>query len=140
MTTVGPSRGKRCPKNQNIVVDGCAIMGHVREKKPKKGFLEGYKTYDPAVEGYGSPTEWREAFFQRLGIEKANEVLGLDDPLTVLGITTPKPTWEEIQGKFRRLILQCHPDRNPDNLEEALAKSRKVIAAYEVLEQRYGPK
>lgn len=110
----------------------------VKEKKPKRGFLDGYKTYDPSVEGYGNPAEWREAFFQRLGIDRANEVLGEDDPLTLLGITSIRPTWEEITQKFRRLILSCHPDRNPDN-EEALIKSRKIIAAFEVLEERYGP-
>ena len=112
-------------------------MARIREKKPKKGFLEGYKTYNPEQEGYGSPFEWREAFFQRFGLDKANELLGQEDPLVVLGITTPNPSWEEITSRFRRLILACHPDRNPDNVEESLEKSKKVIAAFEVLEARY---
>ena len=110
-----------------------------KEPKPKRGFLDGYKTYDPSTEGYGSPLEWRDAFFERLGLDKANEVLGADDPLILLGITSPKPTWEEITNKFRRLILSCHPDRNPDSAEAA-EKAKKVIAAFEVLEARYGPK
>lgn len=29
--------------------------------KAKKPFLSGYKTYDPDVEGYGNPSEWRGA-------------------------------------------------------------------------------
>ena len=31
----------------------------MKEKKPKKGFLDGYKTYDTS-QGFGSIKDWRE--------------------------------------------------------------------------------
>lgn len=103
----------------------------------KKGFLDGYKTYNPVVEGYGNSEQWRNAFFERLGIDEAYEILNEEDPLIVLGIVDKKPTWDEIQRAFRRKILQWHPDQNQDN-EEAAIMAKKVIAAFEILEQRYG--
>lgn len=103
----------------------------------KKGFLEGYKTYDPTVEGYGTPDQWRNVFFERLGIEKAHEILQEEDPLSVLGIASKKPTWNDVLKAFRKKVLEWHPDRNPNN-EEALTMSKKVIAAFEILERRYG--
>ncbi len=39
---------------------------------------------------------------------------------------------EEIKKAYRRLALQYHPDRNPDN-KEAEARIREINAAYEVL-------
>ncbi len=39
---------------------------------------------------------------------------------------------EEIKKAYRRLALQYHPDRNPNN-KEAEAKIREINAAYEVL-------
>lgn len=97
------------------------------------------KSYDTS-EGFGNPTEWRNNFFERLGVDKAREILGQDDPLTLLGVTSTKPTWEQICKAYRKLVLACHPDRNPDNPEECAEKIKKVNAAFEVLENRYGPK
>jgi len=105
--------------------------------KLKRGFLDGYKTYNPNTEGYGSPEEWRDCFFERLGIDKATEVLGEEDPLSVLGITEKKPSWDVISKAYRRMILKWHPDRNPSN-EDAVKIAKQVIAAFEVLEHRYG--
>lgn len=39
---------------------------------------------------------------------------------------------EEIKKAYRKLVLQYHPDRNPDS-KEAEAKIREVNAAYEVI-------
>jgi len=105
----------------------------------KNEFLEGYETYDPEEEGYGHPTEWRDTFFERMGLEKARRLLGARDPLKVIGIQIRNPTWAEISNAFRKIILKLHPDLNPDN-EEALAEAKEAIAAYEILEDRYGVK
>jgi len=40
---------------------------------------------------------------------------------------------EEIKKAFRRLALQYHPDRNPENVREAGEKFKKINEAYEVL-------
>ena len=99
----------------------------------KKGFLDGYKTYDTS-HGFGSEDEWREAFNQRMSKEQAAAILQhLNETAhEILGVN-PDATKAEIRSAFRRLIQQWHPDKNPDRQEEALQMSLKIIAAYESL-------
>ena len=40
---------------------------------------------------------------------------------------------QDIKKAFRRLALQYHPDRNPENVREAGEKFKKINEAYEVL-------
>ena len=40
---------------------------------------------------------------------------------------------EDIKKAFRRLALQYHPDRNPENVREAGEKFKEINEAYEVL-------
>jgi molecular chaperone DnaJ len=40
---------------------------------------------------------------------------------------------EEIKKSYRKAALQWHPDRNPDNKEEAAERFKEASAAYEVL-------
>jgi curved DNA-binding protein CbpA len=40
---------------------------------------------------------------------------------------------EDIKKAFRRLALQYHPDRNPENVQEAGEKFKEINEAYEVL-------
>jgi curved DNA-binding protein CbpA len=40
---------------------------------------------------------------------------------------------EDITKAYRRLALQYHPDRNPDNCKEAEEKFKEINEAYEVL-------
>jgi len=109
-------------------------MAKTKTKK-KRGFCDGYKTYDTS-QGFGSSDQWRSAFFERMGVEKAMEALGEQDPLKLLGINTPNATWEQIAKAYRQMAIKYHPDRNPGN-NEAAKMMKKLNAAFEVLEHRY---
>ena len=54
------------------------------------------------------------------------------DYYEVLGVARGA-TVEEIKKAYRKLALQWHPDRNPDNKTEAEAKFKEATEAYEVL-------
>jgi hypothetical protein len=42
----------------------------------KKGFLDGYKTYDTTT-GHGGTAEWQKAFSSKMGLDEARLALGL---------------------------------------------------------------
>jgi len=46
---------------------------------------------------------------------------------------TKSASHEDLTEAFRRLSLQLHPDRNPDNQRDAETKFRRVCEAYDVL-------
>jgi hypothetical protein len=54
--------------------------------KPKRGFLDGYKTYDPSISGYGSPDKWKDAFDERMDRDTAKRIVADKDPYFILGI------------------------------------------------------
>jgi DnaJ-class molecular chaperone len=53
------------------------------------------------------------------------------NPYTVLGVT-PNSTDEEIRKSYRRLCLECHPDRNPGD-PRAEDRFKEVSIAYTIL-------
>jgi len=102
----------------------------------KRGFLDGYKTYDTS-QGHGSPSEWKDSFRTRMGLDEANTILGDDDPLVVLELVAiPNAnllrsfTAREIKKAYLRMAHRWHPDRNKGNETEAEAMFKKVQAAY----------
>jgi len=99
----------------------------------KKGFLEGYKTYDTS-RGYGSAKKWRSAFNERFSKEEAQTILENEQqtPYQILGIK-PGATAAEIKKAFRASISEWHPDRNQHRITEAEEMSKKIIAAYSLL-------
>lgn len=92
-----------------------------------KGFLDGYKTYDPNVLGYGNPEQWEQAFKRRMGYEEAKKHIGLEDPYSILGLLKTA-TISEIKKKYRELAMKFHPDKNPNT--DTTEIMQKIIAAY----------
>lgn len=107
----------------------------VKTKKQKRGFLDGYKTYDTSS-GFGNPSEWKSKFKQRMSFEEAQTILDNENlsPEEILGITGIY-TFEHVKYQFRKMIFTHHPDRGGT---EEMAK--RIIAAYEVLKHKFGEK
>ena len=97
----------------------------------KKGFLDGYEKYDTS-KGYGNAKKWKDAFNQRMGKKDAEVILKTDTPHGILGIGI-NATQAEIKRAFRKLITAWHPDKNQHRLKEAEEMSKKIIAAYTLL-------
>ncbi len=104
-----------------------------KEPKAKKPFMSGYKTYDTA-EGYGNGRQWRSSFYERMDGKEAERIIEQEEgtPYQILGISV-SASQVEIKAAFRTLIMKWHPDKNRDNITEAEAMSKKIIAAYTVL-------
>jgi DnaJ-class molecular chaperone len=108
-------------------------MARPKSNKPKKGFMDGYKTYDPTVEGYGDATQWKQAFNQRMGYDEAKNILSNEDPYMILEIVIGA-SLAEIKKAYRRMAMLWHPDRNPG--VDTTEKMQKIIAAYTFLTEK----
>lgn len=107
----------------------------------KKGFMDGYKRYDPAREGYGSARQWRGDFHERMGFDEAKATVKDDSPFSILGVSE-RAGWSEIKTAYRRLAMLWHPDKYQTTTialrEEAEEKMKRINAAYVVLEHQFG--
>lgn len=100
--------------------------------KTKRPFsTESKYKYDPSIEGYGSPRQWKEAYHERMGLDAAKEAVGSGSPYQILGVAEKAP-WAEVKSAYRKLVMAHHPDKGGDP-----ATFRKVQGAYEVLEDVY---
>lgn len=116
-----------------------------RGRKPRKTFAEiaaERERYDPSVEGYGTPRQWRGTFYQRMGWEAAQRVINNQErtPRQILGVSI-SATWAEIKSAYRRLAMAYHPDRAATNgmsVEQATVAFQEINAAFEWLEHEFG--
>ena len=107
-----------------------------------KPFFTARKTYNPALEGFGSPDEWSDAFQERMGFREAQEVLSGQGqtPRGILSVSA-SAQWPEIKTAYRAKILANHPDRiklSGLTLEAAVAACKAINAAYAVLAREFG--
>jgi hypothetical protein len=107
-------------------------MARTASLKPKRGFLDGYKTYDTS-NGFGDPGQWRREFNDRIGLDAAREAVGSKSPRSILGVSL-SALWEEIRAAYRKLMFKYHPDQNP-GIDTTMF--RKVQGAYEILEAEF---
>lgn len=73
----GWRRHRRCKHLQRLGLPNSEEPFEVEEDHAvKRGFLEGYKTYDASA-GHGSAAEWQKTFTEKMGQEEARRALGL---------------------------------------------------------------
>lgn len=46
---------------------------------------------------------------------------------------SPNASETDLKKQYRKLAMKFHPDKNPDNRQEAEEKFKEITAAYEVL-------
>ena len=117
-----------------------------KSARPKKSPLEGNKTYDPNVEGYGDSGQWRAAFRYRMSLDEAKERVGKLSPLFILfGETLPlgwsartfSDQWAEIKKAWRKLVIEFYPEERDGEMHGDNEKFLDVQGAYEVLKDQY---
>lgn len=101
--------------------------------KTKRGFMDGYKTYD-TTKGFGSVKDWQKEFYSTMTDTEALRILQEDKrtPYEILNVS-PMASPEQIKKAFKAAIMQWHPDRNQNNIAQAEEMSKKIIAAYTIL-------
>lgn len=71
--------------------------------------------------------QWWNSFVDNLNVD--------EDPYKVLGVSKGAD-WKDIKKTYHKLVLEYHPDRNPD--EDAMKEFMRIQAAYERLSEEYG--
>ena len=126
-------------------------------KSAKPGYFEKLRTgtahreYDPAVEGFGTPRQWRGEFYQRMGVDEAerikNEAGSTWRPeCKIIGdlagvCLTDDSMWDEIKSAFLKAAMNCHPDRTAQHGKDKVVAEeefKQANAAYAILAHRYG--
>jgi hypothetical protein len=67
---------RRCKHLEQLGLPGGEVPFEVNKDHARRGFLDGYRTYDPSA-GRGSRAEWRERFAERMGLDEARGALDL---------------------------------------------------------------
>lgn len=103
----------------------------MKDKKPKKGFMDGYKIYDTS-DGFGNASQWNDAFRKRMSMEDARILLDEDDPYVILDVKL-HDTVDIVKKAYRKMAMKFHPDKNLGNEKEANEKMQRIIAAYTII-------
>lgn len=106
----------------------------MKEKKPKKKFGEGYKTYDIS-NGFGSVDQWREAFEKRMNYATIT-ITQKEENKSILQPLFDAKDIISLKTAYRNLMKQYHPDVN-GNTEENNMISQMLNDTYFDLKEKY---
>lgn len=97
---------------------------NIREHKGKKGFMIYLRKLYILKHGLRSGILYfrPNALLEQVMAKKLYQILGIDDQADEV----------KIRKAYRKLALQYHPDRNPNN-PDAVEKFKEMAAAYEIL-------
>lgn len=80
----------------------------LKEKKSKRGFLEGYKTYDTS-NGFGLVDDWKRAFEKRFNFVSVTIQQKAEKEDIVKSLYDAKDFFE-LRKAYRELMMRYHPD------------------------------
>jgi hypothetical protein len=86
--------------------------------KTKKGFLDGYKTYDTS-NGHGSVKEWQSAFESRMNY-KVLTIKECEENKSIIDILYDCKDAKELQKTYHKLMMKYHPDICGDTEENKI--------------------
>lgn len=122
-----------CP---NLVCNHCKKRGHKRADCPdytetiKEEAKEKKREKQKEAKRRKKMDDWTTELRQKSG------VVGFAALYKILELPERKlATLHDIKQAYHRLSLKWHPDKHPDNLEEATEKFLGIKAAYELLEE-----
>lgn len=97
------------------------------------------KRYNPDAEGFGSPSDWKKAFKQRMSSDEAKRIVKDQSPFEILEVESGS-AFDIIKRAFRKLAMLHHPDKHPGKEKEATERMQKIIAAFTLLKEKLGKK
>jgi len=106
----------------------------VKEHAKKKGFLDGYRTYD-ASEGRGDATQWQKVFSQRMGLDEARTALGLsasagwDDVRQVFHLAATE-SMARLMGDYERAVTAFDGAESVEVSAQAVRDAKFRVEAY----------
>lgn len=122
-----------CP---NLLCNHCKKKGHKRSECPdytetiKEEAKEKKREKQKEAKRRKKMEDWTVELRQKSG------VAGFAALYKILELPERKlATLHDIKAAYKRLSLKWHPDKHPDNLEEATEKFLGIKAAYELLEE-----
>lgn len=101
----------------------------------KKGFMDGYKTYDTS-NGFGNSDKWKENFETRMNFKilTHNEI---EDNKDVLKHLYTCITSKELKKEYYKLMIKFHPDKAGDT-EYNKTISQLINETYFKLKNKFG--